>query len=36
MPDVIDWGNRDYARRDGSIGDTLLLVEHPPVVTVGV
>lgn len=48
MPAVIDWGRRDYAealaamralvqdRRAGRVGDTLLLVEHPPVVTVGV
>ncbi len=48
MPEVIDWGRRDYveslqemrqlarARRAGSIPDTLILVEHPPVVTVGV
>ena len=48
MPPVVDWGRRDYAasldemrelvraRRAGRIPDTLLLVEHPPVVTVGV
>jgi lipoate-protein ligase B len=48
MPPVVDWGVRDYpssleemrrlarARRAGSIGDTLILVEHLPVVTVGV
>jgi len=48
MPRVVDWGTRDYpaslaemralaeARRRGEIGDTLILVEHPPVVTVGV
>jgi lipoyl(octanoyl) transferase len=48
MPEVVDWGLRDYrealeamralvcARREGLIGDTLILVEHPPVVTVGV
>ncbi len=45
---VVDWGTRDYAsslaamgslvraRRDGTVPDTLVLVEHPPVVTVGV
>ncbi len=45
---VVDWGVRDYrasleamrelvrARRAGEISDTLILVEHPPVVTVGV
>lgn len=45
---VVDWGERDYvaslesmramvrARRTGEIPDTLILVEHPPVVTVGV
>jgi len=48
MPDVVDWGLREYsesleamralvrARREGSVPDTLVLVEHPPVVTVGV
>jgi len=48
MPAVVEWGRRDYvesltamralvrARRAGSIDDTLILVEHPPVVTVGV
>jgi len=48
MPAVVEWGQRDYsdalaemralvrARRDGAIPDTLILVEHPPVVTVGV
>ena len=48
MTAVIDWGRRDYlpaldamrvlvrARRDGRVPDTLVLVEHPPVVTVGV
>ncbi len=48
MPAVIDWGLREYsdalremrrmahARREGTIEDTLILVEHPPVVTVGV
>jgi lipoate-protein ligase B len=48
MPAVVDWGLRDYresleamrtlvrARREGTVGDTLVLVEHPPVVTVGV
>jgi len=48
MPAVIDWGRRDYresleemrklarARRLGTIPDTLIFVEHPPVVTVGV
>jgi len=48
MPAVVEWGRREYrsaldamrslvrARRDGSIEDTLILVEHPPVVTVGV
>ncbi|MHB1434650.1 MAG: lipoyl(octanoyl) transferase LipB [Thermoplasmata archaeon] len=47
MP-IVDWGEREYApsleemrrlrreRRAGRIGDTLILVEHPPVVTVGV
>jgi lipoyl(octanoyl) transferase len=48
MPPVVDWGRRDYsdavvamrravvARRRGEIDDTLFLVEHPPVITVGV
>ncbi len=48
MPSVVDWGRRDYAssldamhalvraRREGTVDDTLVLVEHPPVVTVGV
>jgi lipoate-protein ligase B len=48
VPDVRDWGLREYtsalaemralraARRRGEIADTLLLVEHPAVVTVGV
>lgn len=48
MPAVVDWGLREYRdahaamralveeRRRGSVGDTLLLVEHPSVVTVGV
>ncbi|MGB6443116.1 MAG: lipoyl(octanoyl) transferase LipB, partial [Thermoplasmata archaeon] len=48
MPQVVDWGRRDYldalaemrrmvrARRSGTIPDTLMLVEHPSVVTVGV
>jgi lipoate-protein ligase B len=48
MPAVVEWGLREYsealdamrsmvqARRDGAIADTLILVEHPPVVTVGV
>ena len=48
MTAVVDWGRREYsdaleamralvrARRDGSVRDTLVLVEHPPVVTVGV
>ncbi len=47
-PSVRDWGLREYgsalaemrtlraARRRGEIDDTLLLVEHPPVITVGV
>ena len=46
--DTREWGRRDYlpaleemralraARRRGAIPDTLLLVEHPPVITVGV
>ena len=45
---VVDWGTREYsealgamrdlvrARRAGEVADTLVLVEHPPVVTVGV
>jgi lipoate-protein ligase B len=45
---VVDWGSREYTaslsamramvreRRAGAIPDTLILVEHPPVVTVGV
>lgn len=48
MPAHLDWGRREYgvalaemrrlrqARRAGAIADTLILVEHPPVVTVGV
>ncbi len=48
MPAVRDWGLREYsdaltemrrlraARRRGEINDTLLLVEHPPVITIGV
>ncbi len=48
MPAAVDWGRREYrdahaamralveARRQGSVGDTLILVEHPAVVTVGV
>ncbi|HYB79491.1 MAG TPA: lipoyl(octanoyl) transferase LipB [Thermoplasmata archaeon] len=48
MPAVVEWGLREYtdslaamralvrARRDGEVEDTLILVEHPPVVTVGV
>lgn len=48
MPAVRDWGLTEYsaarvemralraARRRGEIGDTLVLVEHPPVITVGV
>ena len=48
MPAVVEWGRRDYsealdamrsmvrARREGTVPDTLILVEHPPVVTVGV
>jgi lipoate-protein ligase B len=48
VPAVLDWGVREYAdalgemrrlraaRRRGEIGDTLVLVEHPSVITVGV
>lgn len=48
MPAVRDWGRREYSdalaemrelrgsRRRGEIPDTLLLVEHPNVITVGV
>jgi lipoate-protein ligase B len=48
MPAVREWGQREYSdalaamrelvrsRRSGEIDDTLILVEHPPVVTVGV
>jgi lipoyl(octanoyl) transferase len=48
MPAIVEWGTRDYvdalasmrelraARRRGEIEDTLILVEHPPVLTVGV
>lgn len=48
MPAVVDWGRREYRRalaemrelvvqrRRGAIDDTLVLVEHPPVITVGV
>ena len=48
MPAVVEWGFREYseslaemralvrARREGTGEDTLILVEHPPVVTVGV
>jgi len=48
MPAVVDWGTREYrdalaamhemvrSRRAGRIEDTLIVVEHPPVVTVGV
>ena len=48
MPAVVEWGLREYtgslaamrelvkARRDGEVEDTLILVEHPSVVTVGV
>jgi lipoyl(octanoyl) transferase len=48
MASVVDWGLREYRealaamhglvadRRAGRIPDTLVLVEHPPVVTVGV
>jgi lipoyl(octanoyl) transferase len=48
MLSVVDWGRRDYResltamhglvteRREHRIPDTLVLVEHPPVVTIGV
>jgi len=48
MPAVVEWGRRDYGdaleamraivrqRREGTVPDTLILVEHPPVITVGV
>ena len=48
MPSVVDWGRVEYAlalgrmrelvaaRRQGRIEDTLIFVEHPPVVTIGV
>jgi lipoate-protein ligase B len=48
LPDHRDWGRREYgdalaemrqlraARRRGEIPDTLILVEHPAVITVGV
>jgi lipoyl(octanoyl) transferase len=48
MPTIVDWGVREYsesldamralvrARRNGEVEDTLVLVEHPSVVTVGV
>ncbi|HEV2316667.1 MAG TPA: lipoyl(octanoyl) transferase LipB [Thermoplasmata archaeon] len=48
MPASVDWGLREYTdalaemrrmraqRRRGEIPDTLILVEHPPVITVGV
>ena len=48
MLGLIEWGRLDYgialermrslraARRRGEISDTLILVEHPPVITVGV
>jgi lipoyl(octanoyl) transferase len=48
MPAVVDWGVREYrdsleamralvrARRAGEVEDTLILVEHPAVITVGV
>ncbi len=48
MPEIVDWGVREYgpaleemrrlrlARRRGEVPDTLILVEHPPVYTVGV
>ncbi len=47
MPAFVDWGRREYvdalaemralakARRRGEVADTLILVEHPAVVTVG-
>lgn len=47
-PELREWGRRDYGdalaemrslrvdRRQGRIPDTLVLVEHPPVITVGV
>jgi lipoyl(octanoyl) transferase len=46
--DLVDWGRTDYphalgrmralraARRRGEVPDTLILTEHPPVITVGV
>ncbi len=48
MPSVVDWGRVEYvaaldrmralvaARRRGAIDDTLIFVEHPPVVTIGI
>jgi lipoyl(octanoyl) transferase len=48
MPRVVDWGRREYTdahaamrravaeRRADEIPDTLFLVEHPPVLTIGV
>jgi len=48
MVAVADWGTREYAeslramrslvrdRREGAVEDTLILVEHPPVVTIGI
>jgi len=48
MPAVLEWGRREYgdalaamrelvrARRAGEVPDTLVLVEHPEVITVGV
>ena len=48
MPAVVDWGRREYAasrvarralvraRRQGAVDASLILVEQPPVVTVGV
>jgi lipoyl(octanoyl) transferase len=48
MTELREWGEREYssalaemralhgARRRGEIPDTLILVEHPPVITVGV